>query len=52
MLFRSGADLRGALSQALAAADCPVLRLSAQTASLEDVFLQLTETAPAEEEQP
>lgn len=48
----AGADLRGALSQALAAADCPVLRLSAQTASLEDVFLQLTETAPAEEEQP
>ena len=48
----AGADLRGALSQALAAAGCPVLRLSAQTASLEDVFLQLTETAPAEEEQP
>ena len=47
----AGADLRGALSQALAAAGCPVLRLSAQTASLEDVFLQLTDGAPAKEEQ-
>ena len=47
----AGADLRGALSQALAAAGCPVLRLSAQTASLEDVFLQLTDAAPAKEEQ-
>ena len=39
----AGTDLRGALSQALAAAGCPVLSLSAETMSLEDVFLQLTE---------
>ena len=30
--------------QALAQAGCPVLSLSAETMSLEDVFLQLTET--------
>ena len=40
----AGADLRGALSLALAQAGCPVLSLSAETMSLEDVFLQLTET--------
>ena len=45
----SGADLRGALSQALAAAGCPVLSLHAETASLEDVFLQLTEADPSKE---
>lgn len=39
-----GTDLRGALSQALAGAGCPVLDLRAETMSLEDVFLQLTET--------
>lgn len=39
---QSGDDLRAALSQALAAAGCPVLTLSAGTMSLEDVFLQLT----------
>ena len=39
-----GTDLRGALSQALAQAGCPVLDLHAETMSLEDVFLQLTET--------
>mgnify|MGYP001850909099 FL=1 len=39
----SGADLRGALSLALAKAGCPVLTLSAESMSLEDVFLQLTE---------
>ena len=39
---QNGADLRAALSQALAAAGCPVLTLSAGTMSLEDVFLQLT----------
>ena len=38
---RTGA---GALSLALAQAGCPVLSLSAETMSLEDVFLQLTET--------
>ncbi|MDD4850195.1 MAG: ABC transporter ATP-binding protein [Gemmiger sp.] len=42
----AGADLRGALSEALAAAGCPVLSLSNQSISLEDVFLQLTEAAP------
>ncbi len=39
----SGTDLRAALSAALAASGCPVLSLSNQTMSLEDVFLQLTE---------
>ena len=39
----AGTDLRGALSLALAQAGCPVLSLSAETMSLEDVFLQLTE---------
>ena len=39
-----GTDLRGSLSQALAGAGCPVLDLRAETMSLEDVFLQLTET--------
>lgn len=43
-----GADLRGALSLALAQAGCPVLSLSAQSMSLEDVFLQLTEPEAAE----
>ena len=45
----SGADLRGALSLALAKAGCPVLNLRAESMSLEDVFLQLTE-APEETE--
>lgn len=39
-----GSDLRGELSQALAKAGCPVLSLSADSMSLEDVFLQLTES--------
>ena len=43
----AGTDLRGALSLALAQAGCPVLSLSAETMSLEDVFLQLTETPDA-----
>ena len=34
----AGTDLRGALSLALAQAGCPVLNLSAETMSLEDVF--------------
>lgn len=42
----AGSDLRAALSKALADAGCPVLSLTSQTMSLEDVFLQLTETAP------
>lgn len=42
-----GADLRGALSAALAAAGCPVLNLTSQQMSLEDIFLQLTEIDPA-----
>lgn len=47
-----GADLRAALSAALAAAGCPVLSLSSQNLSLEDVFLQLTESdASADSEQ-
>ena len=37
----SGADLRGALSLALAKAGCPVLNLRAESMSLEDVFLEL-----------
>lgn len=43
-----GQDMRAALSAALAAANCPVLSLTSQTMSLEDIFLQLTET-PAED---
>ena len=46
-----GTDLRGALSQALAQAGCPVLDLRAETMSLEDVFLQLTE-APETQQAP
>lgn len=46
-----GTDLRGALSQALAQAGCPVLDLRAETMSLEDVFLQLTEV-PEEQQTP
>lgn len=45
-----GGDLRAALSAALAAAGCPVLSLSSQNLSLEDVFLQLTENDHPEEE--
>lgn len=47
---QSGADLRGALSLALAKAGCPVLTLSAESMSLEDVFLQLTENPEEKEE--
>ena len=39
-----GSNLRGELSLALAKAGCPVLSLSADSMSLEDVFLQLTES--------
>lgn len=45
-----GEDLRAALSAALVAAGCPVLSLSSQNLSLEDVFLQLTESDVATEE--
>lgn len=48
----AGVDLRGALSLALAQAGCPVLSMSAQSMSLEDVFLQLTEAAPEAESTP
>ena len=48
----SGEDLRAALSRALAAAGCPVLSLSSDTMSLEDVFLQITETEPEKTEAP
>lgn len=47
--IKAGQDPRAALSAALAAAGCPVLRLERENLSLEDVFLQLTETTPAEE---
>ena len=43
--------LRAALSKALAEAGCPVVSLTSDTMSLEDIFLQITETAP-EEAQP
>ena len=42
----AGADLRAALSKALAEAGCPVVSLTSDTMSLEDIFLQITETAP------
>ena len=41
----------GQLSKALAEAGCPVVSLTSDTMSLEDIFLQITETAP-EEAQP
>lgn len=44
----SGDDLRAAVSAALAKAGCPVVSLSSQTMSLENVFLQLTEAAGAD----
>ena len=44
----TGADLRAALSKALAEAGCPVVSLTSDTMSLEDIFLQITETAPEE----
>ena len=47
-----GADHRAALSAALAAAGCPVLSLTSQQMSLEDVFLQLTENDPALAQEP
>lgn len=47
-----GEDLRAALSAALVAAGCPVLSLNSQNLSLEDVFLQLTESDVATEEVP
>ena len=47
----AGADLRAPLSKALAEAGCPVVSLTSDTMSLEDIFLQITETAP-EEAQP
>ncbi|MGN0984195.1 MAG: ABC transporter ATP-binding protein, partial [Gemmiger sp.] len=43
---QEGKDLRGALSLALANAGCPLLSLTTQSMSLEDVFLQLTEDEP------
>lgn len=51
---RSGLDLRAPVSRALAAAGCAVLGMSADTMSLEDVFLQLTESPeakPADDDQ-
>lgn len=44
----SGEDLRAAVSQALAAAGCAVLNLTAETRSLEDVFLELIESEQAD----
>lgn len=46
----AGTDLRGALSLAMAKAGCPVLNLSAESMSLEDVFLQLTEAPDTKED--
>lgn len=39
-------DIRKELSRALALADCQLLTLKRETASLEDIFLELTETEP------
>lgn len=44
-----GNDLRAAVSAALAAAGCPVLALTTEALSLEEVFLQLTAQEPEEE---
>lgn len=45
----AGADLRAALSRALAEAGCPVISLTNDTMSLEDIFLQITESTPQPE---
>ena len=42
-------DLRKELSRALALADCQLLTLKRETATLEDIFLELTEAQPEEE---
>lgn len=44
-------DLRKELSRALALADCQLLTLKRETATLEDIFLELTEAQPVEETQ-
>ena len=44
-------DLRKELSRALALADCQLLTLKRETATLEDIFLELTESQPEEETQ-
>lgn len=46
---KAGADLRAAVSRALAGAGCAVLGMTVQTMSLEDVFLQLTAGAAQDE---
>ena len=43
MRSKAGLDLRAEVSRALAGAGCAVLGMTADTMSLEDVFLQLTE---------
>ena len=45
----SGEDLRAAVSRALAEAGCAVLSLTAESRSLEDIFLELTEPDQKEE---
>ena len=44
---KAGLDLRAEVSRALAGAGCAVLGMTADTMSLEDVFLQLTGPEPA-----
>lgn len=44
-------DIRKELSKALALADCQLLTLKRETATLEDIFLELTEAQPEEEEE-
>lgn len=44
-------DIRKELSRALALADCQLLTLKRETATLEDIFLELTEVQPEEETQ-
>lgn len=45
---RDGTDRRAAVSRALAQSDCPVLELSMESKSLEEIFLALTEQHPAD----
>lgn len=49
-LENTAQDIREKLFRAFAAADCPILEMTRSHASLEDVFLELTQ-APDEEEQ-
>ena len=49
ILMPEGEDIRSRVSSALAAGGCPVLEMRAEKASLEDIFILLTEEDAEEE---